>query len=386
MRPKIVTLLPAYNEEESIGATIESLLAQTWEIDRIVLIPNGCTDSTAEICRSYERQHDNIVVLELPKLKQKKPEALNRGWAKYGQDADFVISLDADTYFPPNTVEGWLIDFGNADSLHGALPGVYPLIGGFSSKATMPKQDIFGRLQAAEFAEWTDTGLIRGYTTVLPGTGCMIRGEALRQVVINTTWQVTSPELDDNLPARAPWSHTSAVEDFELTTRIRKAGYVCKVSPRVRVMTDSMDKLKPLWSQRLKWAGGTVEELLDSGFNRLTMVDWGQQALGFFMLAIRLFWAALIVAQAVFGVLQFHWFWWLVYPMMFACAKVYLATRIPNYNRKDILLAATFVPHELFGWLRVGWFTVSWCDVLWTRITGREKKDRWALQYKAEGI
>ena len=116
------------------------------------------------------------------------------------------------------------------------------------------------------------------------------------------------------------------------------------------------------------------------------MVDWGQQALGFFMLAIRLFWAALIVAQAVFGVLQFHWFWWLVYPMMFACAKVYLATRIPNYNRKDILLAATFVPHELFGWLRVGWFTVSWCDVLWTRITGREKKDRWALQYKAEGI
>ncbi len=386
MHQIVVALCPAYNEENSIAATVDALLAQTRKIDRIVLIPNGCVDATADICRRYEEEHDNVVVLELPKLDRRKPEALNRGWARYARDADFVISLDADTHFPPTTVEGWLTDFDHADRLYGADPQRYPLLGGFASKATMPKQDILGRLQAAEFAEWTDTGLIRGYTTVLPGTGSMLRGEALRRVAIDTTWQPTTPELDHDLPPRAVWSHASMVEDFELTTRIRAAGYLCRVSPRVRVMTDSMDRLGPLWQQRLKWAGGTVEELLDSGLNRLTMVDWGQQALGFVMLLVRLFWVGLIVAQAAFGVLAFHWFWWVAYPMTFALAKLYLATRIPHYNRKDLWLAAAFVPHELFGWLRVAWFTVSWCDVLWTRVTRREKKDRWALQYQAEGI
>ena len=73
-----------------------------------------------------------------------------------------------------------------ADRLHAVDPHRYPLVGGFASKATMPKQDVLGRLQAAEFAEWIDTALIRGYTTVLPGTGSMIRGEALRRIVVDT--------------------------------------------------------------------------------------------------------------------------------------------------------------------------------------------------------
>lgn len=103
---RIVALIPAFNEEDSIAATIEAILAQGRVPDRVVVIPNGCTDRTAEIARCYP-----VTVLELPSLRHKKSEALNRAWAQYARDADVVVCLDADTVLPPNAVDDWEQEF-----------------------------------------------------------------------------------------------------------------------------------------------------------------------------------------------------------------------------------------------------------------------------------
>ena len=138
MARNIVALCPAFNEAASIAATIEALLAQTRPIDTIVIIPNGCSDNTAEIARSYTHEHGNLVVLELPRLKHRKSEALNRAWLRYGKDADIVICLDADTIFPPDAVYHWELDFvdnqmkrerAEADGMRPPLP-----LGGSASK------------------------------------------------------------------------------------------------------------------------------------------------------------------------------------------------------------------------------------------------------------
>ena len=67
-----------------------------------------------------------------------------------------------------------------------------------------------------------------------------------------------------------PWSYASDVEDFELTYRLRRLGHACKVSYTVRAYTDAMVTVRALWAQRMKWQGGTVEDLLRIGVNRLT--------------------------------------------------------------------------------------------------------------------
>ena len=46
---RIVALVPAYNEEETIAKAVSSLLNQTREIDLIVVVANNCHDGTAEI-------------------------------------------------------------------------------------------------------------------------------------------------------------------------------------------------------------------------------------------------------------------------------------------------------------------------------------------------
>lgn len=161
-----VALVPAYNEEASIGATIEALLAQTRVPDRIVVIPNGCTDNTADVARRYP-----VTVMELPRLAHRKSEALNLAWNAYAKDADVVVGMDADTVLPPTSVADWIAEL-EAD----------PTLGGSSSRFTMIQPGLLPRLQKHEFAAWTSTALRKGDTHVLAGTGCAFNGQALRDV------------------------------------------------------------------------------------------------------------------------------------------------------------------------------------------------------------
>lgn len=365
--PQVVVLVPAYNEAGSIADTIQALLLQERLPDQIVVIPNGCTDKTAEIARSFE----SIVVLELPKLEHKKSEALNTAWRAYARDADIVICLDADTILPPDAIGNWEQEFVASTSTRPRKKGVQALpLGGSSSKFTMPGTGFLTRLQRAEFARWTDTSLARGWTSVLAGTGCAISGEALRQVVSTTGRE-------------GPWSYESQVEDFELTYVIRQLGWRCHVSPTVRAYTDSMKTVRALWGQRMKWQVGTVEDLLVLGVNRLTLLDWWQQFTGLFMALIRLLWISVLTAQAVFGVLQFQLIWWVLVPVLFVSMELYNALRIPNRDKIDVWMACAIVPAEIFAWLRSAWFVKAWIDVLVSRVTGN-RKDRWQLQYAAE--
>lgn len=347
----MVVLIPAHNEEESIGRTISAILDQERPADLVVVIPNGCSDATADVARKFP-----VEVMELPRLAHRKSEALNRAWETYAREADIVICLDADTELRPNALKDWEAQM-IAD----------PALGGLSSKFTMQAPDVLSRIQKAEFATWTQTALDRGSTSVLAGTGCAIRGEALRLLA----------QRDDR---EGPWSYDSATEDFELTYRIRELGYYCAVSPTVRAYTDSMKTVKALWGQRMKWQVGTVQDLLAIGVNRLTLRDWFQQAACIFnVLAKALlvaFWIALIVTHSV----TFIWFWWLL-PVVFISLDYIRSRSIPHRDRTDTLLALSFFPMEAFMWMRAGWTAAAW----WKVLSGSQT-DLWGAQYRAEGV
>lgn len=50
---KISVIVPAYNAEKTIGTTIRSLLAQDWPDFEIIVVDDGSTDRTAEICAGF---------------------------------------------------------------------------------------------------------------------------------------------------------------------------------------------------------------------------------------------------------------------------------------------------------------------------------------------
>lgn len=211
---------------------------------------------------------------------------------------------------------------------------------------------------------------------MLAGTACMVRVSALDELAAERALEGVHD---------GPWTYASDVEDFELTYRLRRLGHATKVSYTVRAYTDAMPSIRALWAQRMKWQGGTVEDLLRIGVDRLTLRDWGQQALGLLAAAVRLSWVVLTALYAALGTLQLHAIWFAV-PLLFIATDVRHALRVPHRDKRDVLLAALLLPQEAFAWLRAGWFLRSWGECLLDRTTGRVKKDRWALQYTAEAV
>jgi biofilm PGA synthesis N-glycosyltransferase PgaC len=353
---RVVVLIPAHNEASSIADTITALLLQKRMADRVIVISDNSSDDTYEIAKSFP-----VTAVKTNGNSHKKSGALNWAWRKYAYDADLVVCLDADTILPDNAIQDWIAEF-RADSN----------LGGSSSKFTMLGDEMIVRLQRAEFAKWTTTGLRRGWTSVLAGTGCMIRNDALK----------TLAARDDRT---GPWSYDSMVEDFELTYRIREMGYLCQISPTVRAYTDAMKSGKTLWAQRMKWQVGTVEDLLSLGFNRLTAIDWFQQVLGLIAALIRVMWLGLlIIAATPYGSLSHNMLWYLL-PFLFIASDTVQAYLIPHRDKTDILIAAALIPQEIFAWMRAGWFSAAWYEVVIGKLT-RRRKDHWALQYAAEGV
>ncbi len=402
-RPHLTVLIAAHNEEECIGATLDSILAQERSVDHIVVAADNCTDRTVEIARSRQAEAGPaLIVYETVANTHKKPGALNQAWALTRQCTDLFVCIDADTVLPPNAVADWEAEFVRDDTLGGcsakftmlstqemirlAEAGIVP-----ASVGELPHQSfrerMWCRIQKAEFAKWTDTALSRKdrRTSVLAGTACMVRATALEQVVAHerATWldQYMAGAEGVTVESRpqGPWTYDSQVEDYYLTYQMRSFGWSCKVSADVRAYTGAMLSMRTLWAQRMKWQVGTVADLRAIGFNKQTRIDWWQQFLGMISAIIRVSWIGLLfLGLALTHHFHLMKFWW-IFPLLFAFCDVREVWRVPHRTWADVVTAAFIIPQELFAFMRAAWFTWSWMEVL----TGRTR-DRWALQIAAE--
>lgn len=363
---RVVVLIAAHDEEAGIEATLRAALDQTSPAAAVVVMADNCTDATVERASALP----GVTVVETTDNTHGKSGALNEGWARFRDQADCFACLDADTVIPPGSLAAWVAQMDDE-------PGT----AGVSARFTMQPAagdsrwaNLLARLQKAEFARWTDTALNRGgETTVLAGTACMVRAAALDELAAE---RAAEGVVD------GPWSYASDVEDFELTYRLHRLGHRCRASFTVRAYIDPMVSVRALWAQRVKWQGGTVEDLLRIGVNRLTLRDWGQQLLGLVSAAVRVGWLATTALYAVLGILTVHWIWFAV-PLLFIATDVKHSLRVPHRDRRDVVLAALLLPQEASAWLRAGWFLRAWGECLAGVVTGR-RKDRWALQYRAE--
>lgn len=61
--PKISIIVPMYNSESTIGKCIESILQQTLSELEVILVNDGSTDNTLDICKKYSKRDSRIVVV-----------------------------------------------------------------------------------------------------------------------------------------------------------------------------------------------------------------------------------------------------------------------------------------------------------------------------------
>lgn len=61
--PKVSIVMPVYNVEKYIDASIQSVINQTYTDFELILVDDGSTDSSPQICDDYAEKHQNIRVI-----------------------------------------------------------------------------------------------------------------------------------------------------------------------------------------------------------------------------------------------------------------------------------------------------------------------------------
>ncbi|WP_071188886.1 glycosyltransferase family A protein [Trichormus sp. NMC-1] len=59
--PKISVIIPVYNSEKTVAETLDSVLAQTYGDLEVIIVDDGSTDKSIEICRQFNDERIKIV-------------------------------------------------------------------------------------------------------------------------------------------------------------------------------------------------------------------------------------------------------------------------------------------------------------------------------------
>jgi glycosyltransferase involved in cell wall biosynthesis len=103
-------IIPAYNEEQFIAQTLQSLVEQTVLPSKVVIVNDNSTDTTPEIVLAFAKDypfisliHNTSDAIHLPG--SKVINAFNKGLEAVDENYDFIVKADADLIFPSNYFE-----------------------------------------------------------------------------------------------------------------------------------------------------------------------------------------------------------------------------------------------------------------------------------------
>ena len=99
MKPLLTVVIPVYNVEKYLKRCVESVLVQGWHNYDILLVDDGSTDSSPQICDDYAKVYDFISVIH--KKNGGLSEARNTGISH--AKGDYVYFPDSDDWLEPQT-------------------------------------------------------------------------------------------------------------------------------------------------------------------------------------------------------------------------------------------------------------------------------------------
>lgn len=102
--PTLTIGIPAYNEEHSIPALLQSIYEQEQKgfiIKSVLVIIDCSTDGTLDVVRKWKTRLPQLTIVKR-KVQKGKAEGLNLIYQK--SQTDFLLTIDADTFFEDKTV------------------------------------------------------------------------------------------------------------------------------------------------------------------------------------------------------------------------------------------------------------------------------------------
>jgi glycosyltransferase involved in cell wall biosynthesis len=124
----VYIVIPAHNEQDSIGLTLDSLVKQTLLPKRVVVVNDNSTDNTQSIVESFSAKYSWITLINSNSSKEHLPgtkiiNAFYKGFETLDDNYDIICKYDADLIFPENYLETLISHF-NSDNKLGMVAGL----------------------------------------------------------------------------------------------------------------------------------------------------------------------------------------------------------------------------------------------------------------------
>lgn len=98
---KVSIIMPIYNAEDYLKRSIDSVLTQSYENIELILVNDGSTDSSLDICKGYEANDKRVLLLD---IKNSGPGAArNNGLNRV--TGDYITFVDADDFLKIDAIE-----------------------------------------------------------------------------------------------------------------------------------------------------------------------------------------------------------------------------------------------------------------------------------------
>ncbi len=226
--PAVTVVIPVYNEEDHIAATLDSILAEDYPKDKIevIVVDDGSKDKTVEIVKKYK-------AVRLIKQDHKgKVHALNTG-AKAARH-EFILTVDADTSFNPEFIREMVGPF--SDKMVAATSGAVRV------KNTHTFSGIFQNI------EYHQNNLIRRSFSKVFNTGIWFFG-CLACYRASILEQLGGFKKD------------TMAEDMDIAMECKSKGYKTINVSHAIAYTNVPTNHKDLFEQRSRWWIGGLQSL-----------------------------------------------------------------------------------------------------------------------------
>ena len=248
-------LIPAHNEEDVIGTTLESAnqLDYPKEQYTVYVIADNCTDQTANVVRS----HKNEVLERFDEVNRGKGQALAWAFNQILQlDYDAIVVLDADCTIDANALNVFEFALNQGKKV---LQSHYFV--GNPDESEISFAAAIGNVLEYELFYASKSSC--GFSVMLVGTGMV---------------------FDKSVLCSHPWNATSLTEDAEYTVLLAKSDIPVHFVSNIRITQDASSKHSQLKVQRARWAKGTSNLAAKQAprliFNGLLRGKWYQVDLG----------------------------------------------------------------------------------------------------------
>lgn len=216
----VTVLIPAYNEEKTIRATITSVLASDYPRLEVIVINDGSTDSTETAISDFLRDG---VIRYISKPNGGKASALNAGIEAAA--GAVVVFTDADSIFLPDTVKKMVRWFGD--------PSIDAVCGNDS-----PLHPATAIQKFLAVTTHIGTGFVRRALSLLR---CL-------PIITGNLGAVRTGVLREINGFKEIWG-----EDLDITFRLYRHGKRIIFDPDPKVVAECPGTVRGLWKQRIRW-------------------------------------------------------------------------------------------------------------------------------------